>query len=40
MTNALGATVEALGLPIIGSAESILAEGSLVMEDVCVARVL
>jgi clan AA aspartic protease len=35
-----GATVEALGLPIIGSAESILADGSLVMEDVCVARVL
>ena len=34
------ATVEALGLPIIGSAESILADGSLVMEDVCLARVL
>jgi clan AA aspartic protease len=33
------ATVEALGLPIIGSAESILADGSLVMEDVCLARV-
>ena len=33
-------TVEALGLPIIGSAESILADGSLVMEDVCAARVL
>jgi len=28
------ATVEDLGLPIIGSAESILADGSLVMEDV------
>jgi hypothetical protein len=27
------ATVEALGLPIIGSAESILADGSLVMSD-------
>jgi clan AA aspartic protease len=34
------ATVEALGLPIIGSAESILADGSLVMEDICLARVL
>jgi len=34
------ATVEALGLPTIGSAESILADGSLVMEDVCLARVL
>jgi clan AA aspartic protease len=34
------ATVEALGLPIIGSAESILADGSLVMEDVCLAGVL
>lgn len=33
------ATVEALGLPNIGSAESILADGSLVMEDVCLARV-
>ena len=33
-------TVETLGLPIIGSAESILADGSLVMEDVCLARVL
>ena len=33
------ATVEALGLPTIGSAESILADGSLVMEDVCMARV-
>jgi predicted aspartyl protease len=28
------ATVEDFGLPIIGSAESILADGSLVMEDV------
>ena len=27
-------------MPIIGSAESILADGSLVMEDVCLARVL
>jgi predicted aspartyl protease len=34
------ATVEALELPIIGSAESILADGSLVMEDVCLARAL
>jgi len=34
------ATVEALGLRIIGSAESMLADGSLVMEDVCLARVL
>ena len=34
------ATVEALGLPTIGSADSILAGGSLVMEDVCMARVL
>ena len=34
------ATVDALGLPIIGSAESILADGSLLMEDVCLARVL
>ena len=33
-------TVEALDLPIVGSAESILADGSLVMEDVCLARVL
>ena len=33
-------TVETLGLPIIGSAESILADGSLVMEDICLARVL
>lgn len=34
------ATVEALGLPIIGSAESVLADGSVVLEDVCAARVL
>jgi clan AA aspartic protease len=34
------ATVEALVLRIIGSAESMLADGSLVMEDVCLARVL
>ncbi len=34
------ATVEVLHLPTIGSAESILADGSLVMEDVCLARVL
>lgn len=34
------ATVEALGLPVIGSAESILADGSVVMEDVCLARVI
>ena len=34
------AIVGALGLPIIGNAESILADGSLVVEDVCLARVL
>lgn len=34
------AAVEALELPIIGSAESVLADGSLVLEDVCLARVL
>ena len=34
------ATVDTLGLTIIGSAESVLADGSLVMEDVCLARVL
>lgn len=34
------AIVEALGLPIIGSAESVLADGSLVLEDVCLASVL
>lgn len=33
------ATVEALSLPIVGSAESILADGSLISEDVCLARV-
>jgi hypothetical protein len=27
-------------VPIIGSTESILADGSLVMEDVCLARML
>lgn len=36
----LSAMVEALGLPNIGSAESILTDGSMVMEDVCTARVL
>lgn len=34
------ATVEALGLPVVGSAESVLADGSLVLEDVCPASVL
>ncbi len=34
------ATVGVLGLPIVGSAESVLADGSLVLEDVCLARVL
>lgn len=34
------ATVEALGPPIIGSAESVLADGSVVLEDVCAARVI
>jgi clan AA aspartic protease len=34
------ATVEALGLPIIGSAESVLADGSVVLEDVCAARAI
>jgi predicted aspartyl protease len=33
-------TVETLCLPIIESAESVLADGSLVMEDVCLSRVL
>ncbi|MBA3425798.1 MAG: clan AA aspartic protease [Rubrobacter sp.] len=33
-------TVEALELPIVGSAESILADGRLVLEDVCLAWVL
>lgn len=32
--------VEALGLPIVGSAESALADGSVVLEDVCMAGVL
>lgn len=34
------AMVEALGLPLVGSAESVLADGSVVREDVCAARVL
>ena len=33
-------TIQALGLPVVGSAESVLADGSLVLEDVCLARVL
>lgn len=34
------ATVEALGLRLVGSAESVLADGSVAREDVCAARVL
>lgn len=34
------ASVEAIGLQIVGSAGSVLADGSVVMEDVCVASVL
>lgn len=33
-------TVERLALPIIGSAESILADGSTTIEDVCLSRVV
>ena len=33
------ASVAALSLPIVGSAESVLADGSLVLEDLCTARV-
>lgn len=33
-------TVERLALPIIGSAESVLADGRTVIEDVCLARVV
>jgi clan AA aspartic protease len=33
-------TVEALSLPTVGSAESVLADGSVVLEDVCIARAL
>lgn len=32
--------VERLALPVIGSAESILADGSIAIEDVCLARVV
>ena len=32
--------VERLALPVIGSAESILADGSTTIEDVCLARVV
>lgn len=32
--------VERLALPVIGSAESILADGSITIEDVCLARVV
>lgn len=32
-------TVDRLALPVIGSAESILADGSTIIEDVCLARV-
>ena len=34
------AMVEALALPLVGSAESVLADGSVVLEDVCLATVL
>jgi len=34
------AAVEALVMPIVGSAESVLADGSVVLEDVCAARVI
>ncbi len=33
-------TVEQLCLPVVGSAESILADGSTVIEDFCFARVV
>lgn len=32
--------VQTLSLSIVGSAESVLADGSVVVEDVCIARVL
>ncbi len=32
-------TVESLALPVIGSAESVLADGSTIVEDFCFARV-
>lgn len=32
--------VERLALPLVGSAESVLADGSVVLEDVCLATVL
>lgn len=34
------AMVQTLSLSIVGSAESVLADGSVVVEDVCIARVL
>lgn len=33
-------TVERLALPVIGSAESVLADGSTIIEDFCLARVV
>ncbi len=33
-------TIERLALPVIGSAESVLADGSTTIEDVCLARVV
>ncbi len=33
-------TVERLDLPVMGSAESILADGSTIVEDFCIARVV
>jgi clan AA aspartic protease len=32
-------TVERLALPVVGSAESVLADGSTIVEDFCLARV-
>lgn len=34
------ASVDALSLPFVGSVESVLVDGSLVLEDFCTARVL
>ncbi len=32
-------TVESLALPVVGSAESILADGSTIAEDFCLVRI-
>lgn len=34
------AAVQSLSLPVVGSAESVLADGSLILEDICIARIL